>query len=191
MSNGEVRRPWHRRRNQIAAAVGVVSAVMAGAVVAGDSDRERSTGGSDRLHDPATTTDTARPGGARAPEKANGGLPGQAPASPRAAAVPTVTDSGSITKDRRTLRVVTAKGDLTGQRELAWAADEGRVVGNARCTQNFRLNPGDPAGVRPTMLLCWRVSETKSVFTVAVDLNGKPSEKESVATIEKAWSSLG
>jgi hypothetical protein len=164
---------------------------MAGAVVAGDSNQELSTVGSDRLRDPVTTTDTASPGGVRVPEKANGGQPKQAPASPGAAAIPTVTDSGSIKKDRRTLRLVTAHADLTGQRELAWAADEGRVVGSSRCTQNFRLNPNDPAVVRPTMLLCWRISKTKSVYTVAVDLAGKPSEKDSVATIDKAWSSLG
>ena len=164
---------------------------MAGAVVAGDSDQELSTVGSDRSRDPVTSTDPASQGGVRVPEKANGGLPKQAPASPTAAATPTVTESGSITKDRRTLRIVTLKGDLTGQRELAWAADEGRVVGSSRCTQNFRLNPNDPAKVRPTMLLCWRISKTKSVYTVAVDLAGKPSEKDSVATIDKAWSSLG
>src|SRR5690348_3344324 len=37
----------------------------------------------------------------------------------------TVRISGSIAKDKRTLKIVSAAGDLSGQRELAWAADDG------------------------------------------------------------------
>jgi hypothetical protein len=102
----------------------------------------------------------------------------------------TVTMSGSINKDKHTLKVVSAHGDLTGQRELAWAADAGHAVGAARCTQNFRINPQSKAGIRPTMLLCWRTSATKSVYTLAVDIVRKPSERASVAKLNAIWNAM-
>jgi hypothetical protein len=103
----------------------------------------------------------------------------------------TITNSGSLPKDHHTLRVVSAPGDLSGQHELAWAADQGHAVGNARCTQNFRIGPKATARVRPTMLLCWRTSPHRTVYTVAVDLDHLPSEQASVATINQVWSKLG
>jgi hypothetical protein len=105
-------------------------------------------------------------------------------------ASPTVSTSGSIVKDRKTMRVVSAKADLTGQRELGWAADDGHEVGAAHCTQNFKIGDTEPR-VRPTMVICWRTSAEKSVFTVAVDIDGKPSEKDSVATLNRVWSKMG
>jgi hypothetical protein len=83
------------------------------------------------------------------------------------------------------MRIRTARYDLAGQYELAWAADDGERVGNARCTQNLRL-----AGVareRPTMLLCWHTSAGKSVVTLAVTRQGRPSRATSVATIDEQW----
>jgi len=103
----------------------------------------------------------------------------------------TVTDSGSLPKDHHTLRVVSARGDLSGQRELAWVADSGHQVGDARCTQNFRIGPSAAPRVRPTMMLCWRTSAHRSVYTVAVDVQHPPSEKASVATIDQVWGQLG
>ncbi|MEU8813363.1 hypothetical protein [Actinoplanes sp. NPDC048796] len=90
-----------------------------------------------------------------------------------------------------TMRVITAKGDLTGQNELLWAADKGEKVGTARCTQRFRFSAGDPGRERPSMLLCWRTSEGRSVVTVAVAKKGRPSPATSVATINREWSKLG
>ena len=80
--------------------------------------------------------------------------------------------------------------DLSGRHELAWAADTGHAVGDARCTQNFKIGSTGSARVRPTMLLCWRTSVSRSVFTVAVDLAHRPSEQDSVDTIDKTWSTL-
>ncbi|GAA0916867.1 hypothetical protein GCM10009557_89070 [Virgisporangium ochraceum] len=88
------------------------------------------------------------------------------------------------------MRVVTARGDLTGQREMAWAADDGHRVGNAWCTQNFQFSPDRPASVRPTMLLCWRISDQRSVYVVTVDPSGKPSENDTVAAIDREWAKL-
>jgi len=102
-----------------------------------------------------------------------------------------VTNSGSLPRDHHTLRVVSARGDLTGQRELAWVADAGHPVGDALCSQNFRFNPGSSAGPRPTMLICWHTSADRSVYTVAVDIDHPPSERASVATIDRVWSTLG
>jgi hypothetical protein len=103
----------------------------------------------------------------------------------------TESNSGSLKKDGATLRLVSARSDLTGLRELAWAADDGVPVGDARCTQNFHFSGGAPAVEKPTMMLCWRTSATKSVFTVAVVLKGRPSAETSVAAIDKQWAKLG
>jgi hypothetical protein len=101
-----------------------------------------------------------------------------------------VSASGTLAKDKKTFKVVSAHGDLTGQRELRWVADAGHAVGKARCTQNFRFNPQSKPSVRPTLLICWRLSPTKSVYTVLVDLSHKPSAKASAAAIDKAWRAM-
>ncbi|WP_229069765.1 hypothetical protein [Actinoplanes sp. DH11] len=89
------------------------------------------------------------------------------------------------------MRVVTAKGDLTGQRELLWAADKGKKVGEAKCTQNFKFSNESSSQERPTLLLCWRTSADRSVVTVAVSEEGsKPSAAKSVAEIERQWVSM-
>lgn len=103
----------------------------------------------------------------------------------------TMTESGSVQKDGRTLRVVSARSDLTGQRELAWVADRGERVGNARCSQNFQLSNSVKPKVRPTLLVCWRTSATRSVYTVSVDVKRPPSKQASVAAIDEAWAKLG
>lgn len=88
------------------------------------------------------------------------------------------------------MRIVSARFDLTGQRELLWAADDGEQVGNARCTQNFRLSDEAEPEKRPTMMLCWRTSTDKSVLTVAVTRKGRPSAAASVAVLDKEWAKL-
>jgi hypothetical protein len=102
----------------------------------------------------------------------------------------TVTTDGLQNQDRQTLKVVSAREDLTGKRELVWVADDGVRVGTSRCTQNFRIQPGSKARVRPTLLMCWRTSAQRSVYTIAVDLDGPPSKLRSVAEINKVWSTL-
>jgi hypothetical protein len=155
------RRWWQRRRYQVAAALGLVAALGTGALVVASTGLGRAGAGS----------------GGRSDRSEEHAL--------------TVTTSGSLPKDHHTLKVVSALDDLSGQHELAWAADSGHPVGDARCTQNFRIGPSAAAKVRPTMLLCWRTSADRSVYTVAVDLDQRPSEKASVATINEVWSKLG
>ena len=101
-----------------------------------------------------------------------------------------VTNEGSL-KEGGTLRVITAQHDLTGQRELLWAADDGKPVGSAHCTQNFHFSNDGKAKVRPTMLLCWRTSAGKSVVTVAVVRTGRPSTAASVGVIDRRWAEMG
>jgi len=70
------------------------------------------------------------------------------------------------------LRLITARFDLSGRRELLWAADRGEAVGDARCTQKFHFSNLDKPTVRPNLLLCWRTSADRSVATVLVDQHG-------------------
>jgi hypothetical protein len=126
--------------------------------------------------------------------------PPSRPARPQvtAAGVPTVeadgvtvTTTGGGPGDSRTFKVVSARKDLTGQREMVWAADAGKPVGKARCTQNFKFGPNSRTGIRNTLLLCWRTSAQRSVYTIAVDMNGIPSRQLSVAELNRVWDSLG
>jgi len=103
----------------------------------------------------------------------------------------TVTTSGSVQRDGRTMRLISARADLTGQRELAWVADGGEPVGKARCSQTFRLASNVEPARKPNLLICWRTSATKSVYTVMVDLDGDPSERTSTAAIDAEWRKLG
>jgi hypothetical protein len=101
-----------------------------------------------------------------------------------------VTNEGSLKKGA-SLRTVSARYDLTGQRELLWAAGKPEKVGQAECTQKFRFSNDSGPKERPTMLLCWRTSDAKSVLTVAVTREGRPSAKKTVAALEKKWKAMG
>jgi hypothetical protein len=190
------RRPWRRWRYQVAAA-GIAVALGGGAFVvvhggpgrtgiAPDNRAKTATGDAvSGASGPAVSTTGSRAG---TPSPV-----GRVPKSTAPAVVDvdvTVSSSGSLPKDHRTLRVVTARSDLTGQRELAWAADAGYAVGKAKCTQNFRFSETSRVGERPTMLLCWRTSAQKSVVVIAVDIDKRPSAQKSVATLNRIWSRL-
>ena len=94
-------------------------------------------------------------------------------------------------QDGEDLKTVSARQDLTGYQELGLAADKGVKYGDSRCTKTIRVSPKDKPRPRPTLLLCWRVSAHKSVYTVAVKLDGRPSAKLSLAAIDKRWAELG
>lgn len=90
-------------------------------------------------------------------------------------------------KDRKTIRVVAARADLTGKLELAWAADKGTKQGDARCTNNLKLTEASAPKVRPTMLLCWRTSETFSAYSIVIDFDHAPKAQEAVKAIDDIW----
>jgi hypothetical protein len=89
------------------------------------------------------------------------------------------------------LQVFSAPEDLTGKRELAWVqGQKGVKVGSSNCTQSITLAEGMPPKKRDTLLICWRVSAAKSVYTIATNPKGKPSAARSVAELDKVWSAL-
>ncbi|MEV6595664.1 hypothetical protein AB0M36_02245 [Actinoplanes sp. NPDC051346] len=114
-------------------------------------------------------------------------VPNAAAANVDASAVTSTT----VRQGGEALRIKSARQDLTGYRELGWIADEGVQVGNSRCTQRIRLSTNTAARERPTLLICWRTSAQKSVYTVAVKTDGRPSKELSVAEIDKQWAKLG
>ncbi|MFF0376390.1 hypothetical protein [Actinoplanes missouriensis] len=91
-----------------------------------------------------------------------------------------------------TIRIVSAPRDLTGERDLQLAADRGKPAGQGvKCTTKVRIAGGVPESARPTMLLCWRTSEERSVVTMAVVPSGEPPTRSSVKIIGKEWAKLG
>lgn len=101
-----------------------------------------------------------------------------------------VKEKGDIKRGGKTLRTVSARQDLTGLRELAWVVDAGEPAGKARCTNKIRLSNNAVPRARPTLLLCWRTSAAKSVYTVAVNVYGRPVKAESIREIEKTWARM-
>lgn len=114
---------------------------------------------------------------------------------PLAAAAAPAHDADSYTEQSRsligggTMRIMSARYDLSGQREMLWAADRGHQVGDARCTNNFHFSATGVASVRPTMLLCWHTSDDRSVVVLTVSKN--PSMADSAGVIDKRWKELG
>jgi hypothetical protein len=118
-------------------------------------------------------------------------LPPPSEADMALAASAKVSDSGSLTKDGAIMRVVTARGDLTGLRELAWVAGGITVHGKVSCSQTFRFaNEAGPER-KPTLMVCWRTSAKKSVITAAVSREGHPSASWSATVIAREWRKLG
>jgi hypothetical protein len=109
--------------------------------------------------------------------------PSQGTANERVIERTEATRDGSI-------RVTTARRDLSGQGQLGLVADEGTLVGSAHCTNRLRSGDGASATERPHLLLCWRTSPTRSVVTVAVNRNSRPAATGSVAVIEREWAAL-
>lgn len=100
-------------------------------------------------------------------------------------------EEGSLRKNGKMLRVVSAAQDLTGYKELAWVADEGEKVGSSRCSQTLKMSNEQEPRVRPTIVICWRLSPERSVYSLLIDLKKKPSMRESVAKIDKVWARMG
>src|SRR5437763_507008 len=185
------RRLWRRPRYQVAA-VGAAVLVGAGALIA-HAGPARTTAVSDGHGDlnpaSASASGSPSPGVSASPSVAP--PPTASPMAAKAAPDTVPVRESSVSKNGQTLRVVSARADLTGQRELTWAADAGHQVGTARCTQNFQFSPDSPAAIRPTMLLCWRTSTQKSVYVIEVNLKGRPSEADATGTLTWEWYRLG
>nr|WP_221377752.1 hypothetical protein [Actinoplanes polyasparticus] len=117
------------------------------------------------------------------------------PPSPSVSTSPGLTAAAQLNEHSETtgsgrIRVTSAGYDLTGRPELAIAGDTGWLVGGARCTKTVRTESGERARVVPSMLVCWRTSARRSVVTVAVAEQGRPSSGDSVAVIQREWARL-
>ena len=139
---------------------------------------------------PADRAKAAREAGAKFGVKVQRPLPQSAVESSITPADLTVTQIGDLKADRSMIKVVSARKNLAGYRELGWVADEGERVGNATCSQTFRFSAGQQPAERPTYLVCWRTSATRSVYTTATDMDGRPSKQASVAALDRQWERL-
>jgi hypothetical protein len=100
-----------------------------------------------------------------------------------------VSTLGSLQHDRHYMKVYTARGDASGERELQWAVKP-YPVGNAQCTRTLKVNDHAEAKERTTMIMCWRLSSRKSVYVISVDVRQPPTEQEAMAALNGAWDKM-
>jgi hypothetical protein len=101
-----------------------------------------------------------------------------------------VVQKWSLASSGKLLRVYSARRDLSDYSEMRLVPPgKGERQGDAYCTQQIQLT-GKPVETKPTLLLCWRTTARKSVYTVLVDTTKKPSAIESVAQLDAAWKKL-
>jgi hypothetical protein len=103
------------------------------------------------------------------------------------AATSATTVRNEVTAGGAQARIVSARYDLTSRWQLIGAADTGRRVGAARCTQNFRIDGTPLPQNRPGLLLCWRMSQLKSVVVIATQATGPPRPADAAALLSREW----
>ena len=94
-------------------------------------------------------------------------------------------------KEGGTMRIVTAHGDLSGQREIGWVAGGIKKHGKVQCSQRFKLYNEQEPKTRPSLLVCWRTSAERSVIVADTKIGGRPSVEKSLSVIEREWRKLG
>jgi hypothetical protein len=115
-------------------------------------------------------------------------LQARRPAGTLSAASEAITVANEAGPDGTTIRVVSARYDLTSRGSMLWAADDGQAIADVRCTQNLLVDA--KAQVRPGMMLCWRASAGRSVVAVATSVYGRPPASSISAAIDRAWRRL-
>ncbi|GAA0538545.1 hypothetical protein GCM10010172_19770 [Paractinoplanes ferrugineus] len=124
------------------------------------------------------------------------GNPVQRPLTPSAQPKIAAAAVDSLVEEERplpgggTLRIKSARYDLSGQGELLWAADGGTPAGGALCTQNFRFAQGQKPAVRANMLLCWRTTADRSVTVLAVTPEEVPNSAQVLNVLDTQWDRL-
>ncbi|MBO3742113.1 hypothetical protein [Actinoplanes flavus] len=88
------------------------------------------------------------------------------------------------------IRLLSARGDLTGQRELSGVAGGIEKYGNVSCSQTFKFATSPRPEKKPNLLMCWRATPDKSVAAIMVDPKGNPSRAKAVAAIQKKWKTM-
>lgn len=99
------------------------------------------------------------------------------------------TTKGSL-KEGGIVRVVTARGDLSGHGELAAVAGAVKEHRNVPCSQTFRFSSSAVPTKKDNLLMCWRTTASKSVVAIVVDPKGHPSRDKAVDALEKKWRSM-
>jgi hypothetical protein len=90
-----------------------------------------------------------------------------------------------------TVRVTTARHDLTDSSALLPAGNRGKSVGDGvKCTNKVRFTQDAPATERPTLLVCWRTSSKRSVVTMMATPQGVPSAAPNISIINREWAKL-
>ena len=100
-----------------------------------------------------------------------------------------ITVTNEAAPDGSVVRVIAARYDLTARGTSLWAADSGHAINGAHCTQNLLVDKTPQ--VRPSMMLCWRTSPTRSVITVATSTKGRPAASVSADVLDRTWRGLG
>jgi hypothetical protein len=168
----------------LALAAAVVGAVVVATHTGGSS-------GADLLTSVPGPTGSLTPSQAAAAKAAAEPMATTTSTSSASGGVVSLVTIGDLPKNHRMFRVYSARRDLSNTGELKWRGDDGHAVGDAFCTQKYSFNPGTPAVVRPTMLLCWRTSAARSAYTLTVSVDTPPSEHDAVGYLDEAWSKLG
>ncbi|BCY13907.1 hypothetical protein L3i22_089950 [Actinoplanes sp. L3-i22] len=112
------------------------------------------------------------------------------------AEMPSETAAGLVTRrvetiKNGTVRISSARFDLTGQSDLLYAADQGDAAGDGvYCTNRVRFGADEPVAEKAGLLLCWRTSDLRSVVTMAVAVQGTPDPRDCVGIIEQEWAAL-
>jgi hypothetical protein len=112
------------------------------------------------------------------------------PAGAAAAAAAKEQIIGSA-KEGGTMRIVTVRGDLAGQREIGWVAGGIKKHGKVECSQRFKLYNEQKPKTRPSLLVCWRTSADRSVIVVDTKIGGRPAVAKSLSVIDREWRKLG
>ncbi|MDI6101611.1 hypothetical protein QLQ12_23605 [Actinoplanes sp. NEAU-A12] len=100
-----------------------------------------------------------------------------------------VTERTEILGDG-SIRIMSARRDMSGERPLTLAADDGEPAGDGvRCTSEIR-HEADVPSAAPATLLCWRTSASRSVITVASASEDDSLTAESVEVITREWARL-
>jgi hypothetical protein len=127
---------------------------------------------------------------------AKAGQPLQRPLTASASPKIGAAEADSLVEEERplpdggTLRISSARYDLSGQGRMLWAADSGTAAGAARCTQNFRFAQGQRPAVRKNMLLCWRNTADRSVVVLAVTRADPPNTAQVLNVLDTQWDRL-
>jgi hypothetical protein len=112
------------------------------------------------------------------------------PKVPQAAAQDIETTTQGSLKEGGIVRVLSARGDLTGQRELAYVAGGVQKYRDVSCSQTFQFSTNPKPAKKDNLLMCWRTSATKSVAAIVVDPKGHPSKDKALAALEHKWGSM-